>query len=242
VQAPCGDPDAEEKLARDVAGGLEPRHGRMHEYLRARTAFFDRAVLTCLDRGVRQVVVGGAGYDGRAFRYARDGVRWFEVDHPATQADKRERLRRLAIDTRHIRFVAADFITDPVARLLTDAGLDAREPSAFLLEGVAVYLDIDVLERLLEQFRLVSPTAGVLAISVSTSADGADRQRFRERVAELGEPARSFLTVGDASGLLARAGWRVTSPEGPQAARRPAAGLIVAHAAARAAANSPDGA
>jgi len=63
----------------------------MHEYIRARTAFFDRVVVSAIDRGVAQVVIGGAGYDGRAFRYAKPGVRWFEVDHPATQADKRAR-------------------------------------------------------------------------------------------------------------------------------------------------------
>ncbi|HSZ43183.1 MAG TPA: SAM-dependent methyltransferase [Trebonia sp.] len=229
VQAPYGDPDADGKLARDVADGVTPDHDRMHEYLRARTAFFDRVVVSAIDRGVRQVVVGAAGYDGRALRYAKDGVRWFEVDHPATQTDKLERLRRLGIGTGHLRFVPADFTTDPVAHLLTDAGLDAREASLFLLEGVAVYLDLDVLERVLEQFRLVTTKTGVLAISVSTSADGAGRQRFRERVAELGEPARSFLSADDAGGLLARAGWRVTDPE-PRTARRRAAGLLVAQA------------
>ena len=43
VATPYGRPDADEKLARDVADGVEPRHGRMHSYLRARTAFFDHA-------------------------------------------------------------------------------------------------------------------------------------------------------------------------------------------------------
>lgn len=84
----------------------------MHEYLRARTAFFDRAVVSALDAGAEQVVIGGAGYDGRALRYARPGVRWYELDHPATQADKLERLARLDLDTRHIRFASADFISD----------------------------------------------------------------------------------------------------------------------------------
>ncbi len=70
-------------------GRPPPKHNRMHEYLRARTAFFDQAVVDSIDSGVRQVVIGGAGYDGRALRYAKPGVRWFEVDHPSTQADKR---------------------------------------------------------------------------------------------------------------------------------------------------------
>ena len=84
IEAAYGDPAADDALTSDVADGLIPEHNRMHEYLRARTAFFDRVVVTALDRGVSQVVIGGAGYDGRAFRYAKPGVRWFEVDHPAT--------------------------------------------------------------------------------------------------------------------------------------------------------------
>jgi O-methyltransferase involved in polyketide biosynthesis len=74
IEAAHGDPAADEALTRDVAGGMTPEHDRMHEYLRARTAVFDRMVVTALGGGVSQVVIGGAGYDGRAFRYAKPGV------------------------------------------------------------------------------------------------------------------------------------------------------------------------
>src|ERR1700749_125673 len=112
--APYGDPAADDALTRDVAAGLAPRPGRMHEYLRARTAFFDQVTLDALADGITQVVTGGAGYDGRALRYARPGVRWFEVDHPATQADKLERLARLGLATPQVRFIPADFAAHPV--------------------------------------------------------------------------------------------------------------------------------
>src|SRR5262249_27672612 len=105
VPADYGDPAADQALAADVADGRQAPAGRMHAYLAARTFFFDRTVTGTLGRGVRQVVAGGAGYDGRALRYAKPGVRWFEVDHPATQRDKLQRLARLGIDTSHIGFV-----------------------------------------------------------------------------------------------------------------------------------------
>src|SRR5580704_1687042 len=95
VSAAYGVPAADEALAADVAAGLVAPANRMHDYLAARTSFFDRTVVSAIDRGVRQVVLGAAGYDGRAFRYARSGVHWYEVDHPATQRDKQERLARL---------------------------------------------------------------------------------------------------------------------------------------------------
>ena len=103
LAAGFGDPAADERLAADVAGaaGPEPPEPgeRMIRYLRARTSFFDRVVLNAIERGVTQLLAVGAGYDGRALRYAREGVRWFEVDHPGTQSDKLARLGRLDLAT-----------------------------------------------------------------------------------------------------------------------------------------------
>jgi methyltransferase (TIGR00027 family) len=226
VPAPYGDAAADEALAGDVAGELRVTEGRMHDYLAARTAFFDRTVVGALDGGVRQVVIGGAGYDGRALRYAKPGVRWFEVDHPATQADKRERLDRLGLAAAHVRFVAADFASDPVADLLLAAGLDANAPALFLLEGVAVYLEPAVVDAVLDQFRQVAGEGSRLAISVSLSGeyDRGGRAGFQASVAAMGEPARSGFAADEAEGILARAGWRVAAGPGgaedPQAAAR----------------------
>src|SRR6185436_20959758 len=57
----------------------------------ARTRHFDEALLAALRDGVEQVVILGAGYDSRAFRFADElsGITVFEVDHPGTQARKR---------------------------------------------------------------------------------------------------------------------------------------------------------
>ena len=82
---------------RAVAGALVHRPFRRLArsptlaFLAARTCFFDDAVTAALDANVQQVVIVGAGYDSRAWRLARPGARFFEVDHPATQRDKRTR-------------------------------------------------------------------------------------------------------------------------------------------------------
>jgi len=237
VPADYGDPAADEALAVDVAAGRQAPANRMHDYLAARTAFFDRAVTGALGRTVAQVVVGAAGYDGRAFRYAKPGVRWFEVDHPATQRDKFGRLKRLGIAASHVRFVEADFTRDPVAGRLRAAGLDAQAPGLFLLEGVAVYLEPAVLEDVLGQFRQVAAPGSRLAISVSLSRPPGDagRARFQATVAALGEPARSTFEAAEAEALLARTGWQLAATgDGRQAAagrdRLRAAGLLLASA------------
>src|SRR5438067_7342209 len=235
VPAGYGDPAADQALAVDVAAGRQASANRMHDYLAARTAFFDRAVTGALGHGVAQVVVGAAGYDGRAFRYAKPGVRWFEVDHPATQRHKLRRLERLGIDASHVRFVEADFTREPVAGRLRAAGLDPDAPSLFLLEGVAVYLEPAVLEEVLRQFRQVAAPGSSLAISVSLSRPRGDaaRARFQAMVAALGEPARSTFEAAGAEALLATTGWHLAAEPsaGRQAAghdRLLAAGLLLA--------------
>ena len=240
IPAPYGDPAADQALAADVAAGQEPSAGGMREYLAGRTRFFDTVVTRAIGQGLDQIVVGAAGYDGRAFRYGKRGVRWFEVDHPATQRDKRERLARLGIAAGQVRFVEADFTRDPVAERLLAAGLDPARPGLFLLEGVAVYLEAAVLEAVLGQFRQVARAGSRLAISVSLSDPGQARSRFRDTVASLGEPARSTLEADEAEHLLARTGWRVTTAGGlddPEAAARQerlrSAGLLAAQPAPR---------
>jgi methyltransferase (TIGR00027 family) len=247
VPADYGDPAADQALAVDVAAGFRAPGGRMHDYLAARTSFFDWTVVSALGRGVRQVVAGAVGYDGRAFRYAKPGVRWFEVDHPATQRDKLRRLERLGIAASHVRFVEADFTRDPVADRLRASGLDPDVPALFLLEGVAVYLEPAVLESVLGQFRQVAGPGSRLAISVSLSRPRGDeaRARFQATVAALGEPARSTFEAGEAEALLARTGWRIAAvpDDGQQAAARRerlrVAGLLLASASPAAPARAP---
>ena len=232
VPAPYGDAAADETLAADVAAGQEPAAGRMREYLEARTRFFDRVVVGAIGRGIRQILVGAAGYDGRALRYASPGVRWFEVDHPATQRDKRDRLARLGLDVGQVQLVEADFTRDPIADRLTAAGLNPGQLSLFLLEGVAVYLEPAVLERVLTEFRQVARAGSRLAISVSTSGVQAEaRSRFQATVAALGEPARSTLEAGQATEVLARTGWQVIAGDDARSERLTSAGLLTATAA-----------
>jgi methyltransferase (TIGR00027 family) len=216
--APYGDAAADDRLAADVASSaaLAPSE-RMSRYLRARTSFFDRVVLSALDREVKQLVVVGAGYDGRALRYAKPGVRWFEVDDPATQRDKRARLERLGIDTRHVSFIGADLREPGLASALTAGGFEPDLPSPIVCEGVAVYLDLAVLERLLQELRAIATAGTRLALSASVSlptADAGARERFAATVQAAGEPARSTLTAQQASELLGRARWRAVELSG----------------------------
>ena len=233
VATPYGDPASDERLARDVTGSqIGGSPGSMTRYLAARTSFFDHVVVGALDRGVTQVVIAAAGYDGRSLRYAKPGVRWYELDHPDTQRDKRSRLERLGVDTGPVSFVPADFTVDPIGDALVSEGYDPEVRSLFLCEGVAVYLDLPVLESLFDQLGHVATVGSRLAISLSVAASAVepgDRQRFQDAVAALGEPARLVRTVYDSASLFAKTGWRVPALRDGDVLRRRArdAGFLI---------------
>ena len=173
----------------------------------------DRVVVDALRNGVQQIVIAAAGYDTRALRYAKPGVHWFELDHPATQADKRAILSTAAVEVDQISFVAADFTSDDVAAGLAAAGCKTGQRSLVLAEGIAVYLELTVLRGLLAALRRSVGASSRLAISMSIDAESADqrlrRTAFQQRVAAIGEPARTVLTAADSVGLLAETGWQV---------------------------------
>ena len=102
--------------------------------------------------GVTQVVVVGAGYDDRALRFRTPGVRFFEVDHPPTQADKRGRVEQLGA-AGDVSFVPVDLARDDLGSALDQAGHDDTAATLFIAEGLLVYLDVEVIRHLLVVLR-----------------------------------------------------------------------------------------
>lgn len=238
VEVSYGDARADDRLADDVARGLDAGDSPLRAYLQGRTRFFDTIVVDAIEAGIGQILVGGAGYDGRAWRYSKPGVTWFEVDHPSTQRDKLLRLSSLGIDASHVRFIAADFAVDSVAAQVIQSGFAPTQPASFLLEGVAVYLTRAVLQSVLREFRDLAAPGSVLAISlsVSTRTPGASerRSRFQSAVEAIGEPARTTVEPHQVDPLLSATGWRQrAAPQSDSGghARRVAAGFVTAEPA-----------
>jgi methyltransferase (TIGR00027 family) len=115
--------------------GLRPTQG--HIVLRAR--FADDALARAIARGVRQLVVLAAGLDSSSLRRAA-GVRAIEVDHPATQRAKRERLAAIGASTDGVEFAAVDFEQDELAAALARTSFDPRVPAFVTWIGVSMYL------------------------------------------------------------------------------------------------------
>src|SRR5271163_1639382 len=110
-------------------------------FMAARSRYAEDELACAVEHEVRQYVVLGAGLDTFAYRNPHLGLRIFEVDHPATQAWKREQLQaaRIAIPT-SLTFVPIDFERQTLAAGLEQAGFDAGAAAFFSWLGVTPYL------------------------------------------------------------------------------------------------------
>jgi methyltransferase (TIGR00027 family) len=107
-----------------------------------------------LEKGLQQLVILGAGFDSRAYRFERlrQGVKVFEVDHPATQKKKMQKLERVLGSEGlppSMTFVPVDFTRDSLADRLRQCGYSERLKTLFIWEGVTPYLDAAAVDRTL---------------------------------------------------------------------------------------------
>ena len=125
--------------------------GRLFTAARSRIA--EDALSRAVERGVRQIVILGAGLDTFGLRNPYDArqIRIYEVDHPATQAWKRQRLdeAQIALPSWLI-LVPVDFERDDVGEKLVAAGFQRNSPAFFTWLGVVPYLTQDAIGRTLD--------------------------------------------------------------------------------------------
>lgn len=123
--------------------------GRLFTAARSRIA--EDALSASVERGIRQIVILGAGLDTFALRNPHEGLEIYEVDHPATQADKRRRLAEAGIEIpASLVFVPVDFEADDVGEKLAAAGFDQNVPAFFTWLGIVPYLTKDAIGRALD--------------------------------------------------------------------------------------------
>jgi methyltransferase (TIGR00027 family) len=176
---------------------------RLRAHVLARSAFAEERLRAAIARGVRQHVSLGAGFDTFAFRQPAwmDGVRMFEVDAPATQRDKDERLARAGFaKPPNLTYVPADFERTSLASALASAGFEPNAPAFFTWLGVMMYLTrpaIDVVFR----FVAALPQGTEIAFTFSEpDADGSEE--LAARVASAGEPFVTRLAASEVEAML----------------------------------------
>jgi methyltransferase (TIGR00027 family) len=194
----------------------------------ARVKHMDALLRRELAAGARQLLVLGAGFDARAYRFARQlaGVRTFELDHPATAALKRARVARIFGELpRHVTYVDHDLENGDIARGLRDAGWDDGLRSFVIWSGVTAYLDARGVDAVLTWLAgaasgssIVFDYAFLEAVAGDDSFHGA--AQLRSRVARGGEPLRFGIPRGGVARFLAERGLELESDVGPDELRR----------------------
>jgi methyltransferase (TIGR00027 family) len=118
----------------------------------ARTRFIDDCLQEAIASGIRQLVILGAGYDTRALRFEslKDGVVVFELDLPATQKIKLERIKiHIYIDPPDVRYIPIDLHADELGNKLFAYGYDAQLATLFVWEGVTYYIPASTVDHTL---------------------------------------------------------------------------------------------
>ena len=125
----------------------------LNEYMIARTAYFDRLFVDALNNKTPQIVLLGAGYDSRAYRFEKSnhGTRIFELDIAPTQDRKKKCIKKARIDIpKHVTFVPINFNEESLKNVLEKAGYKNHQKTLFIWEGVSYYLEVESVDTTLE--------------------------------------------------------------------------------------------
>lgn len=191
----------------------EDEHSRrMRLFVAARARLAEDWLAKAVQRGVRQVVVLGAGLDTLSLRNPHPDLAMFEVDHPATQAWKRRCIAEAGLaEPARTTFVPVDFERQRLPAELASAGLNASDPSFFIWLGVVPYLTQETI------FATLSYIAGAPGSDVvfdysepaqNRDAAGQSAHAFHSaRVAAVGEPWISFFIPDELAKYLTGLGF-----------------------------------
>ena len=175
----------------------------------ARARFCEDSLKTAMHTGTEQYVILGAGMDTFAFRepdFMRK-YKVFEVDHPLTQADKKERIKMAALEiSDNLSYVPVDFSTDNLNEKLLMAGFDPSKKTFYSWLGVSYYLSLEQIEKMLDS------VAGLSAEGSSLVFDYADENLFRSDIKRVqnmiamaaagGEPMKTCFSYEQLEKLL----------------------------------------
>ncbi len=184
-----------------------------YAFMIARTAFFDEAVQQALKDGLPQIVILGAGYDSRAYRFENliRETRFFELDMESTQARKQDHLRQAGVQVHEqVRFVPIDLGTDDLAEKLLEAGYRREQKALFIWEGVTYYLTADTVNTVLSAISGNCASGSTLCFDYAAISNealeekGARELRQLMRSQHADEPAKFGIAEGELETVLGR--------------------------------------
>jgi methyltransferase (TIGR00027 family) len=191
----------------------------MSEQIAVRTRFFDDFFIAGADAGIRQSVILAAGLDTRSYRLPWPaGTVVFEVDQPEVIAFKTAKLDDLGAVPKAARKTVAIDLRDDWPSALREAGFDPTAPTAWIAEGLLVYLPPDAQDRLFDNITAMSVPGSRLATEHMDMKSMPDD--WAEKLDERSQRAGSHIKLSElfysgdrntAGDYLSSHGWRVTT-------------------------------
>jgi len=184
-----------------------------YEYFFARTAYFDNVVQQALLDRIDQLVILGAGYDTRPYRFhdILEHTRVFELDNGPSQQHKRELLQKAHVEIpEQITYVSLDFTDGNLERSLVAAGFSPRKRSLFLWEGVTYYLPPTTVDGMFRLIQRNAPAGSLLSFDymvTDLSGYGAKQSREAMRAMYTAEPLHFDLDQAQIGKFLAERGF-----------------------------------
>ena len=194
-----------------------------------RARFMEDCLEKAISSGTGQYVILGAGLDTFALRHPdlAGTVRVFEVDHPASQADKKNRLMQMGGSLpENLVLVPVDFETGDLRDSLLKSGFDPSRPAFFCWPGVTYYLELEAIRNTLRTISEMSaPGSGlVFDYADDTAFDPArisDREKKLQSITrQTGEPMKSGFVPAELEAELRHFGFRTVENLDPAAIER----------------------
>ena len=209
-------PEFTEEIKRTPSAERRPFSAALRAFMVCRARFAEDVLADGVRKdAVRQYMVLGAGLDTFAYRNPFAEVRVFEVDHPATQAWKRERLQAAGISVPEtMQFVAVDFETMSLRQELLRARFDFSVPAAVAWLGVVPYLTAEAFAATMRVLERMAPGSSVVfdypqPREVLPAVEQQMLDSISARVAMAGEPFQLFFTPEQLAEEMEHYGWRV---------------------------------
>jgi methyltransferase (TIGR00027 family) len=185
----------------------------------ARTRYFDDCLRSAIQGGIGQLVMLGAGYDTRAYRFEelKTSIMTYEVDRRATINRKMGKVKALLEQIpSNVVYVPVDFETESLEKKLLSAGYDASKKTLFIWEGVTYYLNSEAVKKTLNFVSSQSgPNSEILfdyfdASVLNNSKSSTVVKNFIHYAAKMGEPFKFGIKDGKLEAFLSQQGFTLT--------------------------------
>jgi methyltransferase (TIGR00027 family) len=182
----------------------------------ARTRYIDDYLMQCIADGMEQLVILGAGYDSRAYRFdeLKAKVRVFEVDHPNTQKAKIQKVKEIFGSLpSNVTYVGLDLDKRKLGEGLLESGYDKSKKTLFIWEGVTVYI---IPEAVDETLAFVAGNSGkgssiifdyAFQSAFDAASENGDARKWREAYERRGEPPKFALKEDGVEEFLSKRGF-----------------------------------